>query len=100
MSVTISGPFSGHGNVAVPVPYEGGPRVRETRVTISEDQATRLRAMMDALHDRRPAPPAHAARAAPPPAPPAPPVRTARVVTIASGKGGVGKTTASVNLAI
>jgi flagellar biosynthesis protein FlhG len=61
-----------------------------------DDQATRLRAMVEEM--TRPAPP----RPTTPPVP-APPRTTgprAKVLTISSGKGGVGKTNLSVNLAI
>ena len=55
-----------------------------------DDQATRLRRMMQAVQ----APPA--AQAAPPPVPTA----AAPTIAIASGKGGVGKTSLAVNLTI
>jgi flagellar biosynthesis protein FlhG len=77
-----------------------------------EDQASRLRAMMDALSGTTvvrhpPSAPAVEQRPSPRPAP-APPVSQAQaaptrrcpVVAITSGKGGVGKTSTCVNLAI
>src|SRR5262249_923568 len=78
-----------------------------------EDQASRLRAMMDALSGTtavRHPPSAPALEQRPPTRPAAPPVQAAApqpaparrcpVVAITSGKGGVGKTSTCVNLAI
>jgi flagellar biosynthesis protein FlhG len=99
MTVNISGPFSGYGHVVVPAQATGAPRVRETRIAITDDQATRLRAMVESMQGRRAGPPRpHAPQAAPPVVTAAP--RAAKVIAVASGKGGVGKTNISVNLAI
>lgn len=71
-------------------------------MTVATDQASRLRALMDApaLHARH-ASVASSARQIEESRPPAPvPRRGARVIAIASGKGGVGKTSIAVNLAI
>ncbi len=75
--------------------YTGDNRFRpEDR---PDDQASRLRAMVDAMHPGRvpaPQPPP------PTPRPAAAPQRHCPVVSITSGKGGVGKTSTCVNLAI
>lgn len=68
--------------------------LRDPPLAPGGDQATRLRALIDAAE-------AAAARADRFELPPArDPVRRAKVVTVSSGKGGVGKTNACVNLAI
>ena len=71
-------------------------------MTLATDQASRLRALMDApaLRARQAsvAPPSRQVEESPPPAPA--PRGGARVIAIASGKGGVGKTSIAVNLAI
>jgi flagellar biosynthesis protein FlhG len=113
MTVNISGPFSGHGPI-VPVQVQGASRVRETRISITDDQATRLRAMVEAVQGKpaassaaapaprtAPAPKPHPVITHPPAhATPAASQRSAKVISVSSGKGGVGKTNTSVNLAI
>ncbi|MGH7133699.1 MAG: AAA family ATPase [Phycisphaerales bacterium] len=71
-------------------------------MTLATDQASRLRALMDAPALRaRQAPATNAIRQADESRPASPaPRHGARVIAIASGKGGVGKTSIAVNLAI